>query len=393
MYKPEGEKEQLNFQDKKEEAVNIMIGWLSHENELGKAPAKIEVAGEFEYDDNHYYILKFKENICSKWQVAVCGFDEDGEECGHTFSEFEPYDPKTAQEKCIAMIEYLKEYWKSRFRAELERRGITEEEYENMTEEEWKAKGEEADKKQREEGGKCHGFILLETPEFNFEQIIDELKDQWGIEVKDYEVNNENLIFEWEDNLMAVSLMEAPIPDGEAEYFAASNYMWREAVETTKRHQAHLVVFAINREGDAIASASAFSILVSSCLNQKSVLGIYTSGTVFQPKFYQEVAAVMKKGEMPIPVWVYLGLGKGENGNDGYTYGMDAFGKSEIEILNSSHTLEEIQSFLYYVVEYVIKENMIFRDGETISFTSEEKLKITKSEAVHVDGESLKIWY
>ena len=53
----------------------------------------------------------------------------------------------------------------------------------------------------------------------------------------------------------------------------------------------------------------------------------------------------------------------------------------------------QIQAFLFYVAEYVIKENMIFRDGETISFSSEQKLKITKSEAVNVQGESLKIWY
>ena len=34
----------MSFTDKSKEAVEIMIGWLSHENELGKAPAKIAVA-------------------------------------------------------------------------------------------------------------------------------------------------------------------------------------------------------------------------------------------------------------------------------------------------------------------------------------------------------------
>lgn len=383
----------MNFKDQKEEAVNIVTGWLSHENELGKAPAKIQVAGEFDYEDNHYYIVKFKESIFSKWEVAVCGFDEDGEECGHTYSDFEPYDPETAQEKCIAMIEYLKEYWKSRFYAELERRGITEEEFENMTEEEWQAKGQEADEREQEEGGKRHGFILLETPEFDFEQMIAQLKTQWDIEAEDCEIKDGSMVFHFDDNLMAVSLIDAPVPDGEAEYFAETNYMWKEAVETTKKHQAHLVVFTINHEGDSVAAAMAFTMLVSSCLNQKSVLGIYTSGTVFQPQFYQELAEIMKDGEMPIPIWVYLGLASDENGNSGYTYGMDAFGKCEMEILNSSHSLQEIQSFLYYVVEYVIKENMVFRDGETIGFTADEKLKITKSEAVRLDGESLKIWF
>ena len=43
--------------DLKGQAVTDMIEWLSDEHELGKAPSKIEVAGEFDYDDAHYYIL------------------------------------------------------------------------------------------------------------------------------------------------------------------------------------------------------------------------------------------------------------------------------------------------------------------------------------------------
>lgn len=197
---------------------------------------------------------------------------------------------------------------------------------------------------------------MLEKPEFDFEQLISELKTKWDIEVGDYELEDGSLVFECDDNLLSVALMEAPIPDGEAEYFAEANYMWPEAVETTKKHQAHLVVLTLNRNGNSFEAAAIFSMLVSSCLNQKSVLGIYTSGTVFQPKFYDEVAALMKKGDVPVPIWVYVGLGRTEEGNAGYTYGMDAFGKMEMEILDSSHTLEEIQSFLYYVAEYLLKD-------------------------------------
>ena len=169
--------------------------------------------------------------------------------------------------------------------------------------------------KEQEAGiGGRQGFVLLETPEFDFEQMISELKTTWGMEIEDYELENGNLVFEYENNLMAVSLMETPIPDGEAEYFAQANYMWKEAVETTKKHQAHLVVFTISREGNPIEAACNFTVLVSSCLSQKSVLGIYTTGTVFEPAFYQKGADAMKKGELPVPIWVYVGLGRNEKG-------------------------------------------------------------------------------
>lgn len=292
------------------------------------------------------------------------------------------------------MIEYLKEYWRSRFLAELERRGITEEDWSNMSEEEWIAKGEEADQREKEAGaGRRQGFVLLEKAAFDYKKLICDLKTDWGFEIGEHELKDDNLVFHWGENLMAVSLLDMPVPDGEAEYFAEANYMWKEAVETTKRHQAHLLIFSINQDGDAIECAASFSKLVSSCINQKEVLGIYTGGNVYEPEFYQKVARVLKKKELPIPIWVYIGLISNEKGNSGYTYGMDLFGKSEMEIVESAHSLQEIQTFLYYVVDYVIKTNMMFKDGETMSFTSDERLTIIRSKAVYLDGESLKIGY
>lgn len=377
--------------DLRGQAVEDMVRWLSDEHELGKPPYKIEVAGEFQYDDAYYYILKYKKSIFGKWLVGVCGYDEDGEECGHTFSEFEVYDEKTAKDKCIKMIEYLKEFWRNRALAEMERRGVSEEEFENMSEEEWKKKGEEADKKT----GNMNGFVLLQDNSLSFENIINNLKTEWDINVPEDETEfkDGNLVFNLDNNLVAISLMDAPVPDGEAEYFAESNYMWKDAVETTKKHKAHILVAVINRNGDSLEAASIFTKVSSTCLKEKNALGIYTSGTVFQPEFYTAVASVLKDDDLPIPDWIYIGFGRDEKGNAAYTYGLEAFGKLEIEIINSSHDFEELRNFLYYVCEYVIKENVFFRDGETISFSSDNVLKVTKSKAVRVDGDSIKIWY
>ena len=38
-------------------ALEAMEEWLSHPQELGKAPAKMEVAGELDLHGGHYYIL------------------------------------------------------------------------------------------------------------------------------------------------------------------------------------------------------------------------------------------------------------------------------------------------------------------------------------------------
>ncbi|MDD6795861.1 MAG: DUF4261 domain-containing protein [Clostridiaceae bacterium] len=379
--------------DLKNEAIREMISWLSDEHELGNPPSKIEIAGEFDYDDAHYYIMKFKKSMFSKWLVGVCGYANGEIIPTHTFSEFELYDKNTAKDKCIAIIEYLKEYWKNRARAEFERRGVTEEEFENMSDEEWNQKGKEADAK--EHSNHMQGFILLKNDDFNFSNLISNLRNQWNLQLNDDEskVENGNLVFNIDDNLVAISLIPCPIPDGEAEYYAACNYMWKDAVEITKKHTAQVIVMVINHNNNSLEAASLFAKISSTCLSEPNALGIYTAGTVFEPKFYISIAKLLKQNELPIPDWIYIGFGQDNNGNSSYTYGLESFGKAEIEIVNSTHSFEELRTFLYYVCEYVIKNNMTFRDGETISFSSNNILKITKSKGIQLEGETIKIWY
>ncbi|MDE6314829.1 MAG: DUF4261 domain-containing protein [Lachnospiraceae bacterium] len=372
-------------------AVEIMNGWLSHENELGKKPAKIQAAGEFTYEDNQYIIVKFKPRLLDRWQVGVVGFDETGEECGHTFSEFEIYDEKTAKERCIAMIEYLKEYWKSRFLSELERIGITEEEYEQMTEEEYQAKVKEA-----QENNKAHrqGFLLLKEAEYDLSRLQKEIGEEFEIDMEECgKLEDGTLIFELEKNTVVISLMEFPVPEGEAEHFAEANIFWKDAVKIAKEHQAHLIVMVMSNEGEPIEAAYYFTHIVDICMHQENVSAIYTTGTVLEPSYWHKGTEMLRKGEMPISLWVYVGIIRNEKGNSGYTYGMKEFGYEDMEVIDSSKKLEDIYDFLYNVCIYVLKSDMRFRDGETVSFNSDNMLKITKSQGVYVDGDTLKIEY
>ena len=370
-------------------AVEIMTGWLGHKNELGKKPAKIKAAGSFSYEGNTYVILKFKPDLFGKWEVGVVGFDEEGNECGHTFSEFEEYDETTAKDRCIAMIEYLKEYWRGRFLSELERRDMTEEEYNSLSEEERKKKGDEAD----EQNAVRVGSVLLKDAEIDFDALSDALIQAFDVTDENCTRDAQTLVFSLESNMISVALMDTPVPDGEAEFYAEGNFLWREAVETTKQHQAHLLVAVLNREANAIEAACFFTDTVNLCSMETKALGIYTTGTVYEPSFYNEWAGKLRNGEMPLPLWVYVGLVRDENGLSGYTYGLTLFGRLELEIIGTSRSHEELYNFLYGVCEGILSEGMYFHDGETLSFTSDQRLTITKSKAVYVEGDSFKIEY
>lgn len=66
----------------------------------------------------------------------------------------------------------------------------------------------------------------------------------------------------------------------------------------------------------------------------------------------------------------------------------------ELEILASQHEPNELFTFLCSICDYLIANDITLRDGETIGFSEDEKLAITRSpRVVGVAEETLKIAY
>ena len=186
------------------------------------------------------------------------------------------------------------------------------------------------------------GFVLLKEAKWEKQAVLRTLREEWGITPDDTgedpsKDEDKNMAVFWVNGTMcAYSLMEAPVPGGEAERFAAANYFWKEAVEVTGTHTAHLLISVMGNEKDPVGAAKLFTALAASVLPQPEVLGIYTSGTVFQPEFYLKVAQDLKAGDLPVMDWVYVGLYRGKKGACGYTYGLSSFGREEMEIIDSA---------------------------------------------------------
>lgn len=184
------------------------------------------------------------------------------------------------------------------------------------------------------------GFVLLEKAHWDKGRLIADLKAEWDIDVPeedkdDRKDNGDSLVFEAGDMIAAVSLMHGPVPGGEAEDNAENNYMWPDAVKAAQSHAAHIMVTVLGKETDVRLRGQFFVKLAAACCRQPGVLGVYTSGVVFEPSFYADMAGVMKEGELPLNNWIWFGLHRREGGVCGYTYGMDVFGKEELEVLDA----------------------------------------------------------
>lgn len=348
-------------------AQQAMVEWLCDPRELGKPPAKIACAGTLTLDEKTYYLFQFKKGLLGKWLLGVCGgYEGDStENCGHVFSQMAPFDPATAAQQATEMVEFLRDYL------------------------------EKQNKDPAEEAGHFLGFALLGKAGWDKRRLIADLQAEWGIAVKEEgEDNSDDILYCAIDNMnVAVSLMPAPVPNREAEQSATGNYLWPDAVKTAKAHKAHLLVAVLGQEPDPRARGVLFAKVMACCCKQPDVTGIYTSGTVFEPQFYAELADVMKQGELPIFNWVWLGLYRTEKGCCCYTCGMETLGKHEMEVLDAEAQPSEVREFMGDLVMYVLQSDVTLQDGETIGFSAEEKHAITLSPGVSMPGTTLKIAY
>ena len=141
------------------------------------------------------------------------------------------------------------------------------------------------------------------------------------------------------------------------------------------------------------ADGELFIKVLSTLCKQENVIGIYTNGLVYQPKFYLAMEEALKMKIFPLMGLVWVHMVRENEGYSLYTVGMNNFGKDEMEVIKYNGDPIEVRDFLLDIASYCIEEDVILRNGETIGLTAEQVCKIKRSKGVYVDGKSLKIDY
>lgn len=240
---------------------------------------------------------------------------------------------------------------------------------------------------------KMIGFVLLRHAEWDKARFFEDMKSRWGIELSDDHPEENDVVYVTADGfLIIIGLMPAAIPNGEAEYYAKANYMWKEAERVVARHGAHLLVTVMGA-GDMLDRARLYVKVTAALLGQEQALALYSEGAVYQPEMFCDCAGAIEDGSLPILNLVWFGL-YGDGKKSGvYTYGLRRFGKEEIEVYVPSDKadLNYIRNFLVSVTAYILEEDVVLKDGETIGFSADEKLPIKESPGLAVKGNTIKI--
>ena len=275
-------------------------------------------------------------------------------------------------------------------------RGLENEAVYDLDEDEEDDAGEDEKADGSNSKGAFAGFVLMSKGKWDKDQFIRDMKEKWDITVEeDEDKRDDALVFDVGNMITAVSLMTYPIPGGEAELNAENNYMWPEAVEAARKHRAHIMVAVLGKEDDVLEKGRLYTRLVAACCHQKYATGVYTSGVVFEPRFYEDFADMIREDGLPIFNWIWFGLYRDEHGMNVYTYGMEVFGKDEMEVLGSDAELGDLRDFLANIVSYVLENDVEIQDGVTIGFSADDKHTITRSPGVALpeDQMTLKLSY
>ena len=385
-------------QEQMQAAMNSMTEWLSHPHELGRAPYKIECAGSFVRHEMCYYMFRFKRSMLGRWLLGVCGgYEGCGlEHCGHVLSDMEPYDPDSAEEDAMAMVDSLRAYWtreaeKLAARQSKPEQGQSREEQEEPeTQTETEATREEA---VHSPAGTCLGFVLLSEPSWDKQQLIDDLARDWELDVQERSADGDRLMFAAGSSKVMVSMMPGPVPNEEAQEHARMNYMWKDALTVTQSHKAHLAVAVLDKTADVRDYSTLLVKILSSCCKQDKAIALYTGNALMPPEHYVQAAQCIHSGELPVLDLVWFQLYRSQKGLCCFTSGMNRFGKDEMEVLDVEDRPAALRAFLVDIAAYLLKSDAVLVDGNTIGTSPEDKHRVTRSPGVALPGMTLKIEY
>ncbi|MCI8836510.1 MAG: DUF4261 domain-containing protein [Hungatella sp.] len=233
--------------------------------------------------------------------------------------------------------------------------------------------------------------VLLTSAWFDTDKFIEDVYRDWSVRLTPDRDFDRFLLFSVDDMEAVLTLIPSPIPPEEARKAAASNYLWPNGAKVVENHKAHLAITVLGPDASLMDRGLLLVKLAASCCLQLPAAGVFTGPSVYQAGLYRNLASVIKDGCLPVFNWVWIGLYETQDGYGGYTYGLELFGKDEIEVVDTHVKPHLLRSFLGAVASYVLEGHVILQDGDTIGFHLGESLPVTLSPGIALSGNTLKI--
>ena len=237
--------------------------------------------------------------------------------------------------------------------------------------------------------------ILQDQNSFDTKAFRKDFKSNYKKTIDEASGDGSSFAFKINGELIVVGHMLVPIPHGDIEGTAQYTYNWETAIEDIKNHESHLIVSVTSGGQDQIKRFKIFTQVICSLLRLTNSVGVYkgTQSLLIPKDDYLDEAELMNDNYLPLNLWIYFGYRVADSGNSSYTYGLKEFNKTEMEIINSLKSIEQISKFLFNMTHYVLDYDVTFKDGQTCGMSADEVIAIAFSKGKFIEGDTLKLLY
>ncbi|MCP4133776.1 MAG: DUF4261 domain-containing protein [bacterium] len=223
--------------------------------------------------------------------------------------------------------------------------------------------------------------LLLNT----YNKICDPKMKATNIESKDNTVT-----FEISGNMGFISFMPAPYPWEDLEGPCSTSWMWQEAKSDLQSHKNHIIVswLSKNSEYNNILKSTIVSQLTASVAEEVNAIGVYWGNACLVNKKDVFCNMVYDSSEENLPyfLWIDFRMERHETGElNLITYGLESFDIMEIEIIKSKKEFEELIDFSLNIVQYLIANGNVIKDGDTLGEDENQKILASHTESVWSD--------
>ncbi|MEY3240400.1 MAG: hypothetical protein RIR11_1838 [Bacteroidota bacterium] len=235
------------------------------------------------------------------------------------------------------------------------------------------------------------GTVLLNSKTApDFKKIIADLPKNWYVRTDSISISDKTAVFSTPGATVMLAYLDYPVGPDEMQIAAGISWLWKDAEKEVKNHKAQLVISVL---GDPKSTLELYRIFTRTAAGTMTHLtdapGIYMNAQylLISKGYYLESARNMGRDGVPLYCWVYFGMLQQGEKTSGYTYGLTEFGQNELELVESTLSLQDGHSLLYEAAQKAAA-SAPWKNGQKVELSENKKISVTISAAKVIKDDS-----
>ncbi|MCB0524792.1 MAG: hypothetical protein R3A50_15940 [Saprospiraceae bacterium] len=220
-------------------------------------------------------------------------------------------------------------------------------------------------------------------------KLLNSLRSSWKIKTDSVNISDKTIVFNSGLATVMIAQLNYPADPVEIKTAAKLSWMWPSADEETSGNKSQIVVSVIGPSRSTLDLHMLFTKVSAAILEITQSSAVYMSSRylLVSKGFFSAAARNMTDNKtIPLYCWVYFG----NPGNGGaFTFGMQEFGKPNLEIVQSNMSSSEIHSVIYDAALTIIKYNAGPDKEQALTTEEGSKLIIKPAKGVLLEGEDV----